>query len=319
MYDKDKFMTHSFIAVGSDIAKDKIDIYIKDKKGLNLQIKNNETGFKKLLSKLPENSIVCMEATGHYYEKFADYLYHHGVKVKVVNPLKVKWYAKSEFKRTKTDKQDAKLIADYCEEKSHKLHDYQAPTPEQYKIKRLISYLSQLVQQKTALKNRLHSSQDDFIKSQIKQQIQDIKRYIKAAEQELSALSDNQLTHNLDTIPAIGATTAAILSYYLTFYQFEDKNKFTAFAGLSPEKHQSGESVNQPDKLTTLGNRTLRNALYMPAVVAYRIGLFRRFVQSMQSKGKKGKVIIVAIMRKLAVLAFTLYERNERYNERIRA
>lgn len=312
-------MKEKFIAVGSDIAQKTIDIHINDEKGTYLQINNNETGFKKLLSKLPENSIVCMEATGHYYERFADYLYHHGVKVKVVNPLKIKWYAKSEFKRTKTDKQDAKLIADYCEEKSHKLHDYQAPTPEQYKIKRLISYLSQLVQQKTALKNRLHSSQDDFIKSQINQQIKDVKKYIEAAEQELSALSDNPLTHNLDTIPAIGKTTAAILSYYLTIYQFENKNKFTAFAGLSPEKHQSGESVNQPDKLTSLGNRTLRKALYMPAVVAYRIGLFRRLVQSMQSKGKSGKVIIVAIMRKLAVLAFTLYERNERYNERIRA
>lgn len=308
-------MKESIIAVGSDVSKDKIDVLIKNKKGLHFTIKNNELGFEKLLKKLPENSVVCMEATGHYYERFADYLYHHGVKVKVVNPLKIKWYAKSEFKRTKTDKQDAKLIADYCEEKSHKLHDYKAPTAEQYKIKRLISYLSQLVQQRTALKNRLHSNQDDFIKSQLQQQIKDVKNYIAAAEKELHTISDNSLTQNLVTIPSIGKTTAAILSYYLMFYQFADKNKFTAFCGLSPEQYQSGETVNQPDKLTKLGNRNLRTALYMPAVVAYRIGLFKRFVTSMERKGKKGKVIIAAIMRKLAALAFTLYERNEKFNE----
>lgn len=230
-------MKQTFIAVGCDISKDKIDIYINDEKGFYFTIKNNELGFNKLLKKLPEKQkyIVCMEATGHYYETFANYLYHQGFRVKVVNPLKIKWYAKSEFKRTKTDKQDAKLIADYCENISHKIHDYQSPTSEQYKIKRLIAYITQLTQQRTALKNRLKSSQDDFIKSQIQQQIKDVKNYITAAEKELHSISDNQLTRNLDTIPSIGTTTAAILSYYLMFYQFANKNKFTAFCGLSPE------------------------------------------------------------------------------------
>lgn len=310
-------MKRIFIAVGCDISKDKIYIYINIGKGIHLVIRNNQSGFEKLLRKLPEKDeyIICMEATGIYYEQFADYLFHHGYCVKVVNPLKIKWFAKSEFNRTKTDKQDAKMIADYCQNNAHKIHDYQAPTPEQYKIKRLISYLSQLVQQQTALKNRLKSSQDEFVKTQIKQQLKDLKAYIETTRKELHKAGNNSLTKNLVSIPSIGETTAVILSYYLGAYQFTTKAKFTAFAGLSPEQHQSGETVNKPDRLTVLGNRILRNALYMPAVVAYRMGIFRRFVNNMKAKNKKGKVIIVAIMRKLAALAFTLYERDEKYNE----
>lgn len=53
-------MKENIIAVGSDVSKDKIDVLIKNKKGLHFTIKNNELGFEKLLKKLPENSVVCM-------------------------------------------------------------------------------------------------------------------------------------------------------------------------------------------------------------------------------------------------------------------
>lgn len=129
----------------------------------------------------------------------------------------------------------------------------------------------------------------------------------------IEQLSENEDLHNIDSIPAIGKTTAAVLVYYLSFYQFETANQFTAFAGLCPQKHESGTSVKKRDKTAYLGNRILKNLLYMNAVVAYRIGLYRALVGRMKNKGKSNKQILVAIMRKLACLAFTLWQKKEAY------
>lgn len=298
--------------IGCDVSKDSIDIYLISTKG-HFKISNNEKGFSKFIDKVPDkNSHICMEATGNYYEDFADFLSYQGYQVSVINPLKIKDYVRSKFSRTKTDKQDAKLIAQYCLEHNPKA-DYKAPTQQQYQAKRLISHIKQLNHQKVSLKNRIQNSKDDFVTEQLKKQLIDTDNYLKACNERLEKLSDNETTNHIDTIPAIGKTTAAVLAHYLTFYRFESANKFVAFAGLAPEKYESGKSVKKRDRLSSLGNRTVKKALYMPAVVAYRIGLFQNLVDRLKKKGKSNKVIIVAIMRKLACLAFTLWQKGEKY------
>lgn len=298
--------------IGCDISKDTIDIYISATNA-HFKITNNEKGFKQFLDKLPELNVhICMEATGNYYEDFADWLSAKGYQISVVNPLKIKDYAKSKFSRTKTDKQDAKLIAQYCQEHQPKA-DYKVPTEQQYQIKRLISHIKQLNQQKTSLKNRIQSSKDNFVTEQLKKQLLDTDSYLKECNNRLNELGQNETTEIISSIPSIGKNTAVLLMYYLTFHEFPTQNKFVAFAGLCPEKCESGKSVKKKDKLSTIGNRTLKTALYMPAVVAYRIGVFKDLVERLKKKGKSGKVIIVAIMRKLACLAFTLYQKQEKY------
>ena len=99
-------------------------------------------------------------------------------------------------------------------------------------------------------------------------------------------------------------------------FDFKTANKFTAFAGLSPQQRKSGTSVNKKEKLSRYGNRILKTALYMPAVVAYRMGVFKKLTDRLEKKGKSGKVVIVAIMRKLAVLAFNLYTKGQVYDIR---
>lgn len=312
------------IAMGCDISQDTIDIQLIDNKGNYLdylKIGNNEKGFNKLIKKLPNPSDyhICMEATGNYYENFADFMVEHGYEVTVVNPLKISKFAESEFQKTKTDKQDSKLIAEYCLEKlvnRNKKGTYRKPTEQQYQAKRLISYISQLKCQKTMLKNRISSSKDDFITRELEKQLADVVNYLKAAEGKLTELTKSEAKENLKTIPAISETTAQILIHYLSMYQFETANKFVAFAGLSPQHRKSGTSVNKKEKLIRYGNRLLKSALYMPAVSAYRLGVFKSFTDGLERKGKAGKLMIVAIMRKLAALAWTLYNKGEVYKEK---
>lgn len=143
-----------------------------------------------------------------------------------------------------------------------------------------------------------------------------MKAHIKTAESKLSELTKSEEKDRLKTIPAISETTARVLVHFLTMFDFKTVNKFTAFAGLSPQQRKSGTSVNKKEKLSRYGNRILKTALYMPAVVAYRIGLFKKMTDRLEKKGKSGKVVIVAIMRKLAVLAFNLYKKGQVYDIR---
>lgn len=306
------------IAVGSDISQKTIDVQLFDENETYIKINNNEMGFNKLLKKLhnkPCNYHFCMEATGNYYENFADFLAEHGFEVTVVNPLKISKFAEAEFQKTKTDKQDCKLIAQYCHEKLlMKKGSYKKPTHQQYQVKRLLSYLNQLKQQKTALKNRQQNCKDEFIEAELKKQLDELKLHIKTAESKLSELTKSEAKERLKTIPAISETTAQVLIHFLTMFNFETANKFAAFAGLSPYHRKSGTSVNKKEKLSRYGNRILKSALYMPAVSAYRLGVFRKMTDRLEKKGKTGKVVIVAIMRKLAVLAFNLHTKGQTYD-----
>lgn len=300
-------------AIGCDISKDSIDVYAY-RTGHHFKIRNNEKGYRTFVKNLPDKDKlhICMEATGNYYEQFADYLAAHGYQISVVNPLKIKAYSKAAFSRTKTDKQDAKLIAHYCHDHKPKA-DYTAPDEQQYRIKRLLSHIKQLNRQKVSLKNRIANSKDEFVTGQLKQQLEETDAYLTQCRQRLAELGQGQTAEHIQSIPGIGAHTASVLLHYLTFHKFETSAQFTAFAGLAPQITQSGSSVRQKDRLSRLGNRTLKAALYMPAVVAYRIGLFKGLAERMKQKGKSGKQIIVAIMRKLACLAFTLWRKQEPY------
>ena len=102
-----------------------------------------------------------MEATGIYYETIANYL-SQKYDVIVINPLKIKEYGKSLFNRTKTDKADAKLIAEYAYRHHDKLDFYTAPQSHQYQLNKLIALYSQLNLQITQQKKRKHASQDEF-------------------------------------------------------------------------------------------------------------------------------------------------------------
>ena len=92
------------IAVGSDISQKTIDVQILDENETYIKIQNNEIGFNKLLKKLSDNTFnyhFCMEATGNYYENFADFLVENGFQVTVANPLKISKFAETEFQKNK--------------------------------------------------------------------------------------------------------------------------------------------------------------------------------------------------------------------------
>ena len=308
--------------IGLDISQKTIDATLKKSDGsaYHIKISNDSEGFQKLKAWIKTNrvrkTVIGMEATGIYYEAAADTLSETHT-VYVINPLKIKNYAESQFSRTKTDKADSNLIAEYTKRHIDKLTAYRKP--DNRYLQKLLSLKNQLKEQQKQIKNRLHSSESETIKNIHEDLIQTYQEKIDQAQTAIEAEIDRQEdknTHyrNLQTISGIGKETAAILYAQLTDKNFQTANKFISYIGLSPQIQQSGTSVNKKGKLSRYGHRRLKSALYMPALVAYRTGAFPQLVRNLTNAGKHKMIIIFAIMRKLAKLAYFIVKTGKPYD-----
>ncbi|ENX2491809.1 IS110-like element ISNgo3 family transposase [Neisseria gonorrhoeae] len=307
--------------IGPDISKDTIDATLHKTNGSihYIKFKNNDDGLKQFRLWIKGNRIrkvyIGMEATGIYYEKAADMLSSY-YTVYVINPLKIKDYGKSRFNRTKTDKADSNLIADYIKRHQDTLIPYQIPKNKA--LQKLINLKNQLQQQQKQIKNRLHSTEEDFIRNihqDLIDTIQDKMEQVKIAiSEQIKKQTDNNHYRNLQTIPSIGKDTASVLYAQLTEKHFKTANQFVSYAGLSPAIIQSGTSVRGRGRLSRYGNRRLKSTLYMPALCAYRFNAFPKLINNLKKAGKPKMVIIVAIMRKLAKLAYYVVKTGQPYD-----
>ncbi|HFC7791812.1 TPA: IS110-like element ISNgo3 family transposase, partial [Neisseria meningitidis] len=287
--------------IGLDISKDTIDATLHKTNGSihYIKFKNNDDGLKQFRLWIKGNRIrkayIGMEATGIYYEKAADMLSSY-YTVYVINPLKIKDYGKSRFNRTKTDKADSNLIADYIKRHQDTLIPYQIPKNKA--LQKLINLKNQLQQHQKQIKNRLHSTEEDFIRNihqDLIDTIQDKMEQVKIAiSEQIKKQTDNNHYRNLQTIPSIGKDTASVLYAQLTEKHFKTANQFVSYAGLSPAIIQSGTSVRGRGRLSRYGNRRLKSTLYMPALCAYRFNAFPKLINNLKKAGKPKMVIIVA-------------------------
>lgn len=311
--------------LGIDVSKLTLDCcLISDGQYHQKRFNNNPKGFHQLTDWLnghhaPETLHCCCEATGTYYEALAEYL-HHRYTVTVENPRRIKGYAVAELQRSKTDKQDAKLIARYCQDRKAKLKPWEPPTQAQKELQELARYLDHLKQQRAAEKTKHHEA-PDYIKPHIQTTIDNLTSQIRTVKQQLLQFYKTNPHYNtqrkqLKTITGIGEQAAAVLLATYQRHSFKTAKQFTAYLGLDPRQHQSGTSVNGRNRISKIGNANIRKSLYMPALVAYRCNAFPDFVCRLKAKGKPIKLILVALMRKLAVIAFTLLANSQDFDNR---
>lgn len=302
---------NSKIVLGIDIAKLTLDVALLFKqKVLTKQFDNSSAGFKLLQAWLESLEIeqvhVCLEATGTYGDGAAYFLHAKGHYVSVVNPLRIKGYAKSKLARNKTDKADARLIADFCFTQEPTL--WTPPSVEVEHLQALTRRIEVLREMLLMEQNRLDVSP--------KQAQPSIKRMIKTIEQEIKQLQ-KQITEHIDnhpdlkqqsallqTIPGIGEKTANLLLSEIEFANYGSARQVAAQAGVTPKKSQSGTSLNSTN-LSKLGNRRVRRGLYFPAIVAAQHNeIVKEFARRLEENGKTPMQIICASMRKLLHIAF---------------
>lgn len=307
------------IFLGVDISKKKFDVALLQEGKFKTKVFMNTTeGYSNLLDWLAKKNIdqvhVCMEATGSYYEGLAYFLEDRDYQVSVANPLKIKSFGQSKLKRTKTDKSDARLIAQYCEAMKPAL--WQPDSPEIRHLKALGRRRDALIDMQTQEINRNISSDDDVKASGINvlkfldQEIQGLNEKIKNHINDTSSLK--KMADLLRTIPGVGdITIEVILSETNGFKNFKNVKQVIAYIGLSPKEHSSGSSVNGKQSMCKIGNRRLRKILYMPAIVAMRCNqVVKELAERLKEKSKHGKVIACACMKKLVQIMFGVIKSN---------
>lgn len=315
------------IYLGIDISKLWIDLVFKqNQKYQHLRISNDENGFKQLLDFIQENQInideiyACCEATNVYYLAFATFLYENNIAVSVVNPSMIKYYAEQNLRRVKTDKQDAKLISDFVEDKSSKLELWQPKNATSTKLTSLHRRTNQLNQMLISEKLRLDVA-DEYSKSSVKRMIELLEVELKVCRAEMQQLIDEsaELKHKqkiLESITGIGRTTSQILlPILLDVDKFSNYKKLISYLGLSPIIRKSGKSQGK-ERVSKMGDSVIRKSLYMPARAACtRSKLWRLWFDKQIARGKHAKQVYVMMMTKLVKYAYFCIKNDEMFDE----
>jgi len=251
----------------------------------------------------------CLEATGTYGEALAIYLYQAGHVVSVVNPARIKAFARTELTRNKTDRLDAMLIARFCQ--MHKPAAWVPSPPEIRELRALVRHLDDLLETRTQLQNRLGNALSvETVEVSLQTLIEAVENQIAEIEGKIQSHIDSSgdlrvCRDLLTSIPGIGALTAArLLGEIEHLRQYRHARQVVAYAGLSPKHHESGTFRGRV-KLSKIGNRQIRKALYFPAITALRYNpVIRELGRRLEKSGKCKMVIIGAAMRKLLHIAF---------------
>ncbi|MFZ6676232.1 IS110 family transposase [Undibacterium sp. Xuan67W] len=309
--------------IGIDIAKLKFDIAVLDSnnKYKHKTFKNSRSGFDDMLiwceSLSVQDAHFCMEATGVYYEALANYLFDAKYKVSVVNPAQIAAFAQSTLSRVKTDKADAKLIARFCQVMNPSLF---TPLPANIRqLQALVRRLESLKDLQQQERNRLEVSLP-VVAPSINTVLLTLAEEIRAIEQTIKAHIDDDpdlrtQSDLLKSIPGLGKVSSALLLAELPFSRHACAKSVVSFAGLNPRPYESGSSVRGKGRISKTGSARLRAGLYMPAIVAMRFNpVIRHFYQRLLQAGKPKMLAIVACMRKLLSLAFTILKSKTPFN-----
>ncbi|QMT32480.1 IS110 family transposase [Alysiella filiformis DSM 16848] len=269
---------------------------------------NNPKGFNHAIEYLKKHQVqlVVLESTGGLEIPLAKALHGAGIDVIIANPRQTHQFAQSQS-LTKTDAKDAKMLAFYAQMMAQRADLptllYQPPSEAEEVLEALLNRRNQLVDMRTAEKNRLEQVHISQVKS-VEQMIAHLTQLIDDLEKQID---DHNQTHFGDKaqliqkIKGVGTLTSATLLSMLPELGKVSHKKIASLVGVAPHPKQSGTIKF---KSRCFGGRAVvRKTLYMATVVAVRFEpRIKAFYQHLLGKGKPYKVAINACMHKLLTI-----------------
>jgi transposase len=290
--------------VGIDVAKDKLDIAVLGEKKES-QVTNEEKGITSLVKKMQKLApdLIVVEATGGYQRAVVLGLYEAGLPVAVVNPSRVRQYARASGLLAKTDKLDAFNLAEFG--KQMKPRQFEAKSEAGRYLSALLVRRRQVEEMLKAEKSRLRTVHAEM-RGSVERMIEVMKEEIKQLEKELDQfMKENEEWQEQEQIltsaKGVGRVTAATLLAELPELGKLDRKKIAALVGLAPMNSDSGKKRGY--RKTKGGRSVVRNALYMSTLVATRYNpLIQTQYQELLRRGKVKKVALTACMRKFLTI-----------------
>jgi transposase len=302
--------------VGVDISKDTLDVAIHPE-GNGFRVANTPEGHRALIKRLAgfEIARIVFEATGAYHCLLQKALVETGLPWVKVNPRQARRFAQAAGKLAKTDRCDALMLARMGAALELEPNLPVSPTVET--MKEFVNARHALVKDRVAALNRQAIAVSTLIKRQLAQRLRQIDSQIEAIDKRLKTLrkADADVSERVDiltSIPSFGEGTANVLMVETPELGRLDHQQAASLVGLAPVANDTGQ---------TCGNRSIRGgrprarqALYMAALSAIRFNpQLKTKYQALIKAGKLAKVALVAVMRKLLILANALIRDNRKW------
>ena len=289
---------------GCDVSKDYLDLHVFPG-GETLRVTNDAAGHALLIAFLQRTraELLVVEATGGYERALVQSLWAAQLAVSVVNPRRVREFARASGYLAKTDRIDAEVLAAFGQVLNPEPTASQSVELQQ--IRAIVVRRRQITGMRAAEKTRVQQCSDAAMRATIDEAIALFDRQIKALDRALKVaiLAVKSLARKyavLLSAPGIGPVSAAAMIADAPELGQLTRRQIASLVGLAPFNRDSGRMRG---KRTIWGGRgSLRRGLYMPALTAARSHpLFRAFRAKLEAAGKPQKVILTAIMRKMVV------------------
>ncbi len=318
-------------SIGLDVSKSTIAVHIP-KGNLDLEIENTLPALKSLYAKLKKlykkefkELVWVFESTGSYSSLLYRFCAQKGIRVFLPNPKQARGFAKAIAQRNKSDRIDARVLA--ASVVIAKAQEIKVPTldPLVESFKELLGYYRLLIKQKSQWKNHREALRSKGTNVQL---LRRIERQIQGIEKEQQTLleslvdtirQDEGLSRKFEallSIPGVGELTAIVLLHLFLRYPDANQRQIVSLAGLDPLIRESGSSLKTKARISKAGDRLYRAVLFMPALVAIRHNAkLKAFYERLKANGKHTTAAQVAVMRKLLIIAHSLYKSGQSYKE----
>lgn len=301
------------VFVGIDVSKRELDVWVHNEEN-SWQFHNDAEGIGELVRFMQQLSptVAVVEATGGYERRMVAGVVSAGLPVAVVNPTRIRDFARSLGQLAKTDRIDARVIAHYASV-VHPAPRERKGAAEEY-LAALVERRRQIIVMLTAEKNRLHTAP-----AETKPGVQAHVAWLEAERDSLEADINDSIQENAEwrekqallcSMPGVGKITAATLVAELPELGQLNRQKIAALVGVAPFNKDSGKKRGR--RRIFGGRAAVRRTLYMAALVATRFNpVIRRFYERLLQRGKEKKVALTACMRKMIVILNAMLRKGE--------
>jgi transposase len=290
--------------VGIDVSKDRLDMAVLGEER-GWQVDNTQAGIARLVQQMQERcpELIVVEATGGYQRAVVEALFVAGLAVAVVNPARVRQFARACGLLAKTDKLDAQGLAVFGQRVQPKLYEGKSEAEKQ--LSALLVRRKQVEEMLKAEQNRLRIVSSS-LRGSMERSIAFLKEEKKILDEQIQQFLAEQEAWQeqmkiLKSTPGVGMVTTATLLADLPELGKMDRKKIAALVGVAPMNYDSGKERGY--RKTKGGRTNVRSVLYMSTLVATRYNpLIRTQYQHLLKRGKEKKVALTACMRKFLTI-----------------
>jgi transposase len=292
------------VYVGIDVAKATLEVSFLNQ---IRQYPNTAEGHAELLrqtAELPAGGHVVCESTGGYERALAQAVHRTGRLISVMNPRMVRDFARAQNRLAKTDRVDAKILAEYGQKMQPK--PTPAPSAAQLALSEMVSTRQYLIERRTMELNRLEHLTVPVLVKEAKQEVARWTKRIARIDQLLAAQIRAEpalaiKAQRLGQVVGVGPVTVTTVIALMPELGAIAPGQAAALVGVAPFSRDSGSYRGQ--RHIAGGRPAVRRALYMAAVTASQHNpILRAFYQQLRARGKPAKLALTAVMRKLIVL-----------------